>query len=212
MEPIYKDFLEWEHKQQNAFIKSLAPDFRANLGLFCPDIVNLARCSNLASKETLAIKNLCESISTGALARLGGVCVEHSQKELPWSPLALAQDPAPGTPGHSEPSDHIEPLEERGEVEEKPEKAETTEEEKNVGSTGRTPKEKASSKDLNEKREEEEEKVEEKKEDGKVVRSGGEPKKGATSKTSAEESEVEPEKIKRKAQRSLRKAKRKKTR
>lgn len=90
MELIYQDLEQWELKQQYEFINSLAPDFRANLALHCPDIINLARCSNLASKEILAIKDLCGSISSSAVARLGAVCAHHHHEKLPWSPLALA--------------------------------------------------------------------------------------------------------------------------
>ncbi|KAL9034352.1 MAG: hypothetical protein Q9180_005455 [Flavoplaca navasiana] len=90
MELIYQDFEQWELKQKNEFINSLAPDFRADLALYCPDIINLARCSNLASKEILAIKDLCGSISSSAVARLGAVCAHRHQEKLPWSPLALA--------------------------------------------------------------------------------------------------------------------------
>ncbi|KAL8887156.1 MAG: hypothetical protein Q9215_005237 [Flavoplaca cf. flavocitrina] len=90
MELIYRDFKQWELEHQNEFIKSLAPDFRANLALNCPDVMKLAGCSNLASREILAIKELCGSISSSAVARLGAVCAYHHQGKLPWSPFALA--------------------------------------------------------------------------------------------------------------------------
>ncbi|KAL8882596.1 MAG: hypothetical protein Q9198_000430 [Flavoplaca austrocitrina] len=85
MELIYRDFKQWELEHQNEFIKSLAPDFRANLALNCPD-------SERASKRS------------GFRLRFGWPIIHGGQR-----------DPAPRTPGHSESLEERERLEEKPE-------------------------------------------------------------------------------------------------
>ena len=90
MTTIYQDLLRFDHDQYKAYISSLELKLRAQLHLLCPDIVRLARCRDIATKDILPLEKLCASLSTNTTAVLRRLCSGPGSTKVPWSPLALA--------------------------------------------------------------------------------------------------------------------------